>query len=153
MKLRNKKTGGIWDIPKMRHPTMQEDDISFFAYGKDEGCLFSYHSLAELNEEWEDYKPKEPLNKDKKVRKAVRAWLAIQEQPIVAVAITRTKDNDGFFNYRLYGYIEKARISGGKPVVNNNLTAIDFEFRSLEKIEFEQYRDYTIAELCGEEEE
>lgn len=54
MKLRNKKTGGIWDIPKMRHPTMQEDDISFFAYGGDGGHLFSYHSLAELNEEWED---------------------------------------------------------------------------------------------------
>lgn len=66
MKLRNKKTGGIWDIPKMRHPIMQEDDISFFAYGRDEGRLFSYKSLAELNEEWEDYK--EPRIEDESVR-------------------------------------------------------------------------------------
>lgn len=100
-----------------------------------------------------DYEPKEPLIKDEKIRKAIRAWLAIQEQPIVAAAITRTKDHDGFFNYCLYGYIAKARISGDKAVVNNNLTAIDFEFRSLEKIEFERHHDYTIAELCGEEDE
>ena len=104
--------------------------------------------------DYEPYsKPSEPLIKDEKIRKAVRAWLAIQDQPIVAAAITCNKDSDGFFNYCLYGYIEKARISNGKPVVNNNLTAIDFEFRSLEKMEFERHRDYTIAELCGEEEE
>lgn len=73
MKLRNKKTGGIWDIPKMRHPTMQEDDISFFAYGKDEGCLFSYKSLAELNAEWEDYEPEEPLVEKGSHRGVLRA--------------------------------------------------------------------------------
>lgn len=99
------------------------------------------------------YKHKEPLIKDKKIRKAVRAWLVIQGQPIEKVAITCQKDSDGFFNYRLYGYIEKARISDGKPVANSNLVSINFDFRSLEKIKFDQHRDYTIAELCGEEEE
>lgn len=96
---------------------------------------------------------KEPLIKDQKIRAAIRAWLAIQEQPIVEVAITCGKDNDGFLNYHLYGYIEEARISNGKPVRNKNLTAIGFEFRSLEKIKFDVHRDYTIAELCGEDED
>lgn len=140
MKLRNKKTGEVFGGYSVSVNWLGEND-------------HEYHSLAELNAEWEDYAPKGPLIKDEKIRKAVRAWLAIQGQPIVAAAITRSKDSDGFFNYRLYGYIEKARISDGKPVVNNNLTAIDFVFRSLEKIEFDRNRDYTIAELCGEEEE
>ena len=107
-------------------------------------------AMSMIAKTWKEYdEPKEPLIKDEKIRKAIRAWLAIQEQPIVKVAITRRKDSDGFFNYRLYGYIEKARISDGKPVANNNLVSIDLEFRSLEKIEFEKYRDYTIEELCG----
>ena len=140
MKLRNKKTGEI----------REDSDLGKMLVRY---AMPSYDSIAELCEEWEDYKPAEPLIKDEKVRKAVRAWLAIQGQPIVAAAITCNKDSDGFFNYCLYGYIEKARISNGKPVVNNNLTAIDFEFRSLEKMKFERHRDYAIAELCGEEEE
>lgn len=145
MKLHNKKTGEVTD-----NIFVYDGLICVDVWKGNSG---SYATLAELNEEWEDYTPAEPLIKDEKIRKAVRAWLAIQGQPIVAVAITCNKDSDGFFNYCLYGYIEKARISNGKSVVNNNLTAIDFEFRSLEKMKFERYRDYTIAELCGEEEE
>ena len=60
MKLRNKKTGEItrdddWDfvglVLKVNHvdDTIEMDD------------KIEYHSLAELNEEWEDYKPVEPL--------------------------------------------------------------------------------------------
>lgn len=137
MKLRNKKTGEIQDYVEL-------------ILNKPFGETKQYESLSEFVEEWEDCKTAEPIIKDKKIRKAVRAWLAIQDQPIVAAAITCNKDSDGFFNYCLHGYIEKARISNGKPVVNNNLTAIDFEFRSLEKMEFERHRVYTIAELCGE---
>ena len=67
MKLRNKKTGeiaegyvriGIQNNGKFPNPIEYHTCISF----------------AELNEEWEDYKPKEPLIKDEKIRKAVRAW-------------------------------------------------------------------------------
>ena len=32
------------------------------------------YSLAELNDRWEDYEPKDPLIKDEKIREAVRAW-------------------------------------------------------------------------------
>ena len=140
MKLRNKKTGEIVDARK----------IGFEIYSFNERL---YNSIAELNEEWEDYKPAEPIIKDEKVRKAIRAWLSIQKQTITAISISSGKDHDGFFCYHLYGYIDKARIVDGKAVVNNNLTAIMFEFRSNEAIEYDRNRDYTIAELCGEEEE
>lgn len=48
MKLRNRKTGELWELV--------------------------YHYKDELPREWEDYTPKEPLIKDEKIRKAVRAW-------------------------------------------------------------------------------
>lgn len=120
--------------------------------------VMAYHGstidkFPNILEEWfEEIKPDEPLIKDEKVRRAVNIWLSVQEQPIVEVAITCNKDSDGFFNYTLYGYIEDARMSNGKAVRNNNLTAINFEFRSSEKIEFDINHDYTIKELCGEQE-
>lgn len=136
MKLRNKKTGGIWDIPKMRHPTMQEDDISFFAYGKDEGCLFSYHSLAELNAEWEDYKEPEPLIKDAGMREVLRLWAKVNLIPSNATTIeyqlaetltgTETEFWDNNLHIMFYGNIAPNAVHG---------------------------KIYTIAELCGEEEE
>ena len=130
MRLRNKKTGGIWEIPKMRHPTMQEDDISFFVYGRDEGHLFSYKSLAELNKEWEDYKPKEPLIKDEKIRKAVRAWA----------------EACGYDGACIVEYDKRANeLSGIAHTTVIALGEIDFDL--------EDDKTYTIAELCGEEEE
>lgn len=74
MKLRNKKTGEIWENAKIAtHSCGDKDSISvcqnaFAGQGR------TYDSLVELNEEWEDYKPAEPLIKDEKNRKAVRAW-------------------------------------------------------------------------------
>lgn len=138
MKLRNKKTGDI----VIKHIAITVDN----EYRK------TYSSLAELNEEWEDYKSHEPIFDDEKVVKAIRGWLAIQVQPIEAVSILCNKDNDGFFCYHLYGYIAKARIVDGKAAVNNDLTAIGFEFRSDVYFEHMRGHDYTIAELCGEEE-
>jgi hypothetical protein len=147
MKLRNKKTGEVVDLSIF--------GISLSIRKTEQPR--AYYSLADLNEDWEDAEnidvPSMPLIKDKKIRKAIRTWLSIQKQPITAISILCSKDHDGFFCYHLYGYIDKARIVDGRAVVNNNLTAIDFEFRSNESIEYEPHRNYTIAELCGEEEE
>jgi hypothetical protein len=130
MKLRNKKTGKIWHMPRLRHPTIQEDDISFFAYIGEHGCsmgeLFSYKSIAELNEEWEDVEPLEPLIKDEKIRKAVRAWA-------IANDLTCCRYECGEFEQ------EYAEMCAG----------ISFG----EKTDYLEERRYTIAELCGEEEE
>ncbi len=87
-----------------------------------------FDSIAELNQEWEDYTQKEPLIKDEKIRKAVRAWAE-------ANGIEQV--------YYLYD--------------GNCLWFGDDEigFKYLEKLplEFDVDKLYTIAELCGEEEE
>ena len=134
MKLRNKETGEVWDIPKMRHPTCQEDDISFFAMQGGDGQLFSYHSIAELNEEWEDYKPKEPLIKDEKIRKAVRAWAEADDLDNFRV------QNQHFNECKIIGYTagrNKASFIGFQTTISHA----------------DNKKLYTIAELCGEEEE
>lgn len=76
MKLRNKKTGEI-------------EEACFAMDGGKIAVIFAdmplcgnsvlgeYGSLAELNEEWEDYVPVEPLIKDEKVRKALRNYAEV----------------------------------------------------------------------------
>ena len=55
MKLRNKKTGEIMDDAQYRNYSLS-DGFGFCMNGKE----WEYHSLAEFNEEWEDYEePKE----------------------------------------------------------------------------------------------
>lgn len=137
MRLRNKNTGEIWDIPKRRYPTVQEDDISFFAMLGTSGEIFSYRSIAKLNEEWEDYKPAEPLIKDKKIRKVVRAWARANNLTMFIVGI----DKDSF---ALQGAVSRDEYE------NDIWYAISFYGKN---DSLKQGRSYTIAELCGEEEE
>lgn len=118
MKLKNKKTGAVI-IPT---------DYTFATY--DDGIKYGHHiysSLAELNAEWEDYTPIEPLIKDEKIRKAVRAWA----------------DADGA-DEKIYLTIDE----NGSRFANKYGGYIEFAFQ----IDMEE-RLYTIAELCGEEEE
>ena len=66
MKLRNKKTGKIINAgDKFELASYAENGMSIQE-------RHEYNSLSELCEEWEDYKPSEPLIKDEKIRKAVR---------------------------------------------------------------------------------
>ena len=118
MKLRNKKTGEV--------KKMWKDNICLSF----SDCNKVYYSLAELNQEWEDYKPAEPLIKDEKIRKAVRAWAEANE-------ISQAQ----FDRY----------ISG--------FSASDAEHNILSMISFDGFvfmfvdgKIYTIDELCGEEE-
>lgn len=122
MKLRNKKTGVVGELhyepDKEYHFTVATDDP---------GDMAIYRTLAELNAKWEDYEPIEPLIKDEKIRKAVRAWAEVGNIKEVGVVISREgttfcDDNTGITLYgELSGLIDGA--------------------------------DYTIDELCGEEEE
>ena len=118
MKLRNKKTGGLANC----EPIEVKTDAGFH----------DYYSLAELYEEWEDYKPAEPLIKDEKVRKAVRAWAE-------ACGV---------------GDSEELRVCQGHGCSFIHIGATDAQF-SLLGIDYGiPYDDYcTITELCGEEEE
>ena len=65
MKLRNKKTGEIIEY-SISLNQWSEDDQEWYLFG-------NYESIDELKEEWEDYKPAEPLIEDEKIRKALMA--------------------------------------------------------------------------------
>ena len=126
MKLRNKKTGEI----------LEQAVIKSYACGAGYrlmvcNSLYSdigqhYDTLAELNEDWEDYEPKEPLIKDEKIRKAVRAWAEANElKPSAAV------------DYSCACY----KFEGSYCSIDFNIPVGALESDI-----------YTIAELCGEEE-
>lgn len=112
MKLRNKKTGEVFGGYSV--------SVNWFGNNDHE-----YHSLAELNEEWEDYKPAEPLIKDEKIRKAVRAWA----------------EADGA-DEKIYLTIDE----NGSRFANKYAGYIEFGFQ----IDMDEGL-FTIAELCGEE--
>jgi hypothetical protein len=121
MKLRNKKTGKVLDL---------ECITVFDRPGKNDigDSIDEFYTIAELNEEWEDYKPAEPLIKDEKVRKAVRAWAEVNKfEPNYTVK----------YNMNNYGFTS---------------WQADIEFNFHIK-DLEDDKEYTIAELCGEEEE
>ena len=114
MLLRNKKTGqeGNFIINKDHFECVDLDCVQF------------YFSLSELLDEWEDYEPKEPLIKDEKIRKAVRAWAEANDIAEINVASS---------GYELWGGIDEWCIHfGGNP------------FKNIKPLK------YTIAELCGE---
>lgn len=77
MRLRNKKTGEVKEWQKVGAIDYGELNEVYDAS--------EYNSLAELNDEWEDYEPVEPLIEDEKIRKAVRAWADANEVEEVAV--------------------------------------------------------------------
>lgn len=137
MKLRNKKTGEIWEL--WQADTLHKKEDGFYEGDVERICLemidedydhydFKYASLKELNEEWEDYKPKEPLIKDEKVRKAVRAWAEANDFMRV------------FYEYDYSNDIAKFMVGETKMIIESDEL-------------LEDCKNYTITELCGEEEE
>lgn len=112
MRLRNKKTGEVMGLS-------MAGDIAWVGN-------YRYHSLAELNEHWEDYTIPEPLIKDSRACKIIRDWYEYHDTnlPIYCEdACTLSIDHS-------------ARIEFQERV-----------FRNLEQ----DYR-YAITELCGDEE-
>lgn len=134
MKLRNKKTSEVYDVLISAYGISGDVAVSVMDGNAKSGYadLGRYKTLAELNEEWEDYRPTEPLIKDEKIRKAVRAW---------AEAIGK-KDNLVLSKNMEY---HDCCIYDGDL---GNTALIDFGV----DLDIEE-NDYTIAELCGEEEE
>lgn len=122
MKLRNKKTGehGDYKVISAGNLIRVKDCMS------DES--WQYDCLADFNSKWEDYKPAEPLIKDEKIRKAVRAWAEV---------------NDFEPDY-------KVRYGNNSHSLFSWVASIEFNIR-IEGLE--HLKDYTIEELCGEEEE
>lgn len=122
MKLRNKRTGEI----------VEYDSIGFRKGLSDgwEDFTSNAKSLDELNEVWEDHEPTEPLIKDEKIRKAVRAWAKAEGETQVHVTHCRK---------RILSIWTATKDNGN----------IDFDC----DIEPFDEGSYIITELCGDDEE
>lgn len=125
MKLRNKKTGEILEDVKYIDTSLTTIEIHYL----DNGVLRiktekDYHSFLQ---NWEDYAPKEPLIKDDKIRKAVRAWAEANNAERVAIQNS---------------YCLSAEEDADRDIV----------FASPIFKDLSHNVSYTITELCGEEE-
>lgn len=139
MNLRNKKTGetGYYLHTHRDHNTgtlkvaVLKDGVPFSEF-KPHEPIYDYDSLTELNNDWEDVAPKEPLIKDEKVRKAVRAWAEAN----IIMAVYYSPEEDGFYVKNFDDEIVASIYFGDKPMEEDGYG-----------------ENYTIDELCGEEEE
>ena len=118
MKLRNKKTGEIITLK-------DEGELALLKMIED--------SLPNGLSVWEEVK--EPLIKDEKIRKAVRAW---------AEAENYTGEMSLYYTLNR----QEKYITFHNPQTGSELQLCDFDSPV-----FQELREYTIAELCGEEEE
>lgn len=134
MRLRNKKTGKVFDVI-VREKSNGDGEYSIIVCNlralrsarSVSSILGEYDSLAKLYEDWEDYEPTEPLIKDEKVRKAVRAWAEASDIEAVYLSSEALCWIEGF---------AKIEFAGNRDWFK----------------ELEEGKRYTLAELCGEEE-
>lgn len=141
MKLRSKKTGEVFDALIREKGgggcySLIVCDIKVYEKSKStldatHFILNEYESLAELNADWEDYVPPEPLIKDEKIRKAVRAWAEANN----IRAVYYSPEEDGFYVKNFDDEIVASIYFGDKPMEEDGYGEC-----------------YTIDELCGEEE-
>lgn len=131
MKLRNKKTGEIGEL--YYYP---EKEYCFTIATEDPADMMIYKTIGGIWYDWEDYIPAEPLIKDEKIRKAVRAWAEAIDYRIDNLLCIKTSGNT------------RLEISDGSPKLIYISLFVDKG--TLSNIKDRTY--YTIAELCGEEE-
>lgn len=136
MKLRNKKTGEVDDF--LFEVITNRIDLYRRVGSSDTKNIWKYNTLAELIADWEDVEPAEPLIKDEKIRKAVRAWAEMNDIRFIHMCSRTRKEN--------------ARIVGQNALGRTFTMEIDNEYEI--RVCFKDYKEcYTIAELCGEVEE
>ena len=115
------KAGEVFYLSDAGNLFRESDDIAAYSWS----TIDKFPNI--LTDWFEEIKPAEPLIKDKKIRKAVRAW---------AEANDITELNVASSGYELWGGIDDWCIHfGGNP------------FKDIKPLK------YTIAELCGEDEE
>lgn len=126
MKLRNKKTGKV-----------QTCDMVVITDEKLDGAIaslnkhaFIFRSIEQFNDQYEAYKPTEPLIKDPKIRKIVRAWAECCQFSIL----------EHYFSNGFSCFL--CTVEGNDYCLDFNLRIDNLKGSCL----------YTIAELCGEEE-
>lgn len=128
MKLRNKKTGQIIET---------KENYFYMTFSNNVQPKDGFTSIKNFNEIWEDYTPTEPLIKDEKIRKAVRAWAEANDYKKCKVCV---------YDYDRAGVFCKGGITSFIPY-ETNLPITFFNIN----INIIPDKPYTIAELCGEE--
>lgn len=126
MKLRNKKTGEIVELKliQVNDKYLVDHEVDFLN-GEELTLKLRANSFDDV---------KEPLIKDEKIRKAVRAWAEADDLDNFRVK------NEHFNECKIIGYtagINKASFIGFQTTIAHA----------------DNKKLYTIAELCGEEEE
>lgn len=136
MKLVNKQTGEVVEFVSI--DSVEADEIEFtYVQASGHENSWGYRSLEKFNEEWRDYEPVEPLIKDEKIRKAVKVWA--EANNVLEVFAGRVGDGTYMTLLELYDEDdERRRISVPSAFSPAGMKAGEA---------------YTIAELCGEEEE
>lgn len=139
MKLRNKEnrlTGKLTYLDFNIDESEKEIDLTILLDNRDGECIDrQFYSLDELKKflrDWEEVK--EPLIKDPKIRKAVRAWAEA-----TGIGTNDIKISKGALCITMIGWKDLISLS------------IDFETSTLENLRDD--KEYTLSELCGEEEE
>lgn len=143
MKLRNKKTGDIFDAI-IREKSDDDKKYSiivcdFQKYQKVSEPLLilgEYDSLSKLNEDWEDYKPTEPLIENEKIRRELSEWIALYGED----------EKIKYYRYNDFVVFRLCR-EKGTPEPEISLP-IEYECDSLR-----EGKEYTKTELCGDEED
>lgn len=149
MKLQGKKTGafaGFIGYISQENPTIDLPSgiVMLTVRYRDAGaiCFKDYKTIAAFNADWEDYEPVEPIF-DEKIRRGIRAWWDMQDNPFKAAAVLchEHKDLDGFYHWRIFGYIRDGE----------QKESTDLCFRTKKLYAYDRHHDYTKEELCGEE--
>ena len=124
MKLKNRKTGEIVELKliQVNDKNLEEHEVDLL-----NGEKLTLKSLADSFDD-----VKEPLIKDEKIRKAVRAWAEANN----IRAVYYSPEEDGFYV---------------KNFDDEIVTSIYFADKPMEEDGYGEH--YTIAELCGDEEE
>lgn len=142
MKLRNKKTGKVFDAIVREYSDDGEEysiivcDLQKYRkVGESTLILGKYDSLAKLYEEWEDYKPAEPLIKDPKIRRELSDWIALYGE----------HEKIKYYRYNDFVIFSLCR-ERGTPQPEISLPII-YDCDSLR-----EGKEYTKPELCGGEE-
>lgn len=125
-KLRNKKAGVI--VKFLSLELVDEDEIEFtYELPSGHEKARSYNSLEKFKEEWEIYKPAEPLIEDEQIRKALRA--VYDAAPY--------RDNVVYFD--------------GRWTFRGDKFEVMFDDREIKIEGWTEGKAYHIEELCGEE--
>ena len=123
MKLRNKKTGNIGDYLC----AIQGDDIKLWS-ATNSYETYHYKGMSEFINEWEDYKPKEPLVEGRKQRAVLKAAARLSG---ATAATVRRLDAARIVIFDFAGKCRVELKDIGINIKNNGL--------------------YTITDICGEE--